>query len=73
MNSFSRDDIAQEHQAVGYELALLLVDVELLFVQHFEDLSEVLQMLLWTRAIHENVVKINHHKPANKRLENKIH
>jgi hypothetical protein len=54
-------------------VALLGVGIQLLHSQNFKDLSQMLQMLVLRRTVHQYVIKINNHKMTNEGTKNLIH
>lgn len=49
--------------------ALLLFDIEFVFPQHLENRLHVLDMLLQSVAVHDDVVKVHYHKAIKIRVE----
>jgi len=68
LDPLGRDNIAQKHDLLSEKWALLQVTIELFHLKDLYDLGEMYKMLFFTLTINQDVIKVNHHKVTNKRL-----
>lgn len=66
--AFSTYNIAQEHNSINHEIALLKIDIQLVFLEHFENTIQMLYVLNSILAVNQDIVKVYHHILPNKVL-----